>query len=107
MGVLQNTIVFKKLIKSMTAEAEIVIGEVEAVKVSPAHLNVEDDGKLSVKVVDSQNRVQIVYVDLVRTSGNYAYISGLNDDDMLLTSGQAFLSSGELVKYSLLEGSNL
>tara|TARA_A100001015_G_C15043768_1_gene741812 strand:- start:3562 stop:4842 length:1281 start_codon:yes stop_codon:yes gene_type:complete len=90
----------------MTAEAEVIIGEVEAFKVSPAHLNVKDDGQLTVKTVNTQNRVIIVPVNLVRTAGNFAFISGLKEDSLLLTEGQAFLNSGELVKYSLLEDEN-
>ena len=90
----------------MTAEAEVIIGEVKAVKVSPAHLNVKADGQLTVKVVNSQNRVKVIPVDLVRTAGNFAYISGINDGALLLTAGQAFLSNGELVQYSLVEENN-
>ena len=90
----------------MTAEAEVIIGEVRAVKVSPAHLNVKADGQLTVKIVNSQNRVRVIPVDLVRTAGNFAYISGINDGTLLLTAGQAFLSNGELVKYSLVKGNN-
>lgn len=89
----------------MTAEAEIIIGEVKVVKMSPAHLNVQNDGQLTVKVLNEQNRVKIIPVNLVRTAGNFAFISGIEDGALLLTAGQAFLSSGELVKYSLIDGS--
>jgi hypothetical protein len=46
----------------------------------------------------------VVPVQLVRTAGNFAYISGVSDGSLLLTTGQAFLSSGELVSYSMDEG---
>ena len=90
----------------MTAEAEVIIGEVRAVKISPAHLNVQDNGQLTVKIVNDKNRVKIVPVELVRTAGNFAFISGIEDGIILLTAGQAFLSTGELVKYSLIDGNN-
>jgi multidrug efflux system membrane fusion protein len=90
----------------MTAEAEVIIGEVRAVKISPAHLNVQDNGQLTVKIVNDKNRVKIVPVELVRTAGNFAFISGIEDGIILLTAGQAFLSTGELVKYSLINGNN-
>jgi multidrug efflux system membrane fusion protein len=95
-----------KLRAGMTAEAEVITGEVKAVKISPAHLNVQDDGQLTVKVVSAQNRVKALPVELVRTTGNSALISGIDDGILLLTEGQAFLSIGELVKYSLIEGNN-
>ena len=90
----------------MTAEAEVIVGEVNAFKISPAHLNVQNDGQLTVKIVNSRNRVEILPVRLVRTSGNFAYISGLENGVLLLTAGQAFLSDGELVKYSIVEDLN-
>ena len=90
----------------MTAEAEVIVGEVNAFKISPAHLNVQNDGQLTVKIVNSRNRVEILPVKLVRTSGNFAYISGLENGVLLLTAGQAFLSDGELVKYSIVEDLN-
>ena len=92
-----------KLRAGMTAEAEVIIGEVKAFKISPAHLNVLDDGRLSVKLVNELDRVEVIGVKLVRTAGNYAFISGIPDGAILLTSGQAYLNEGELVNYSLNE----
>jgi multidrug efflux system membrane fusion protein len=86
----------------MSAEANVIIDEVEAFKISPAHLNVDENGQLTVKVLNSEGRVEITPVDLVRTSGNLAYISGLENETILLTSGQAFLRSGEKVNFDLI-----
>jgi len=85
----------------MSAEANIIINEVQAFKISPAHLNVDENGQLSVKIVNPEQRVEVTPVELVRTSGNLAYVSGLKDDLILLTMGQAFLRNGEKVSYSL------
>ena len=70
----------------------------KAFKISPAHLNVDENGQLSVKIV-SKEVVKTIPVKLLRTTGNFAFISGLSDGDVLLTSGQAFLSDGEPVNY--------
>ncbi len=83
----------------MSAEASIITEKVNAFKVSPAHLNVDENGQLSVKVA-VDNIVQTIPVKLLRTTGNYAFISGLKNGDILLTSGQAFLSDGEFVSFS-------
>ena len=85
----------------MSAEANIIIDEVEAFKISPAHLNVDENGQLSVKIVNSDQRVKVTPVELVRTSGNLAFISGLRDGQVLLTMGQGFLRNSEKVSYSL------
>ncbi len=95
-----------KLRSGMSAEASIIVDSVEAFKISPAHLNVDDNGQLTVKIVNSNERVEIVPVQLVRTSGNFAYISGVEENSFLLTTGQAFLSKGELVTYALSKGQN-
>ncbi len=87
----------------MSAEANIIIDEVEAFKISPAHLNVDENGQLSVKIVNSDQRVKVTPVELVRTSGNLAFISGLRDGQVLLTMGQGFLRNSEKVSYSLIQ----
>ena len=85
----------------MSAEASITIDSVQAFKISPAHLNVDEDGQLTAKVVDADNKVATKAVSLVRSSGNSAYISGLADGTIVLAAGQAFLSEGEVVRYQL------
>ena len=77
----------------------IIVEKVNAFKISPAHLNVDENGQLSVKVA-VENIVKTIPVKLLRTTGNYAFISGLENGDVLLTSGQAFLSDGEPVSFS-------
>ncbi len=94
---LDNT--YDVLRAGMSAEASIIIEKVNAFKVSPAHLNVDENGQLSVKVA-VDNIVKTIPVKLLRTTGNYAFISGLENGDILLTSGQAFLSDGEPVSFS-------
>ena len=38
---------------------------------------------------------------LVRTSGNFALVSGLLNDDIVLTNGQAFVSPGDEIVYKI------
>ena len=88
----------------MSAEAAIIVDQVPAFPVSPAHLSVTAEGVLSAKVLDVVNRVQLKPVQLVKTEDNLAYIAGLDDGDILLTTGQAFLDVGETVSYELEAG---
>ena len=84
----------------MSVEATINTGTSVAFGVSPAHLLVSENGQLMAKV--SQNDiVRLVPVDVVRTGSEIVYVSGLTDDMILLTVGQAFVSDGEPVTYSL------
>ena len=87
----------------MSSEVSIVIDQAKAFSVSPAHLAISEDGSLRVKTVNSKNVVSIVDVKLIRASGNMAYVSGLNDGDLMLTTGQAFVSEGEKITFEMQE----
>ena len=93
------------LLAGMSAEASVTIDTIGAFQISPAHLSVDEDGQLTAKIVDADNKVATIAVELVRTSGNFALISGLADDAIVLAAGQAFLSQGEAVRYELIENS--
>ena len=89
------------LLAGMSAEASITIDTVKAFRISPAHLNVDDQGQLTAKIATKDNLVATASVELVRTSGNFAYISGLADGTIILAAGQAFLSEGDEVAYEI------
>lgn len=88
----------------MSSEVGIIVDFVPAFAISPAHLSVIGDGVLGVKVLDAAGRVISKPVALVKTENDLAYITGLSDGDILLTTGQAFLSEGEMVAYELEAG---
>ena len=84
----------------MSAEVGILVEKVQAFSISPAHLVIGEDGSLKVKTV----RNNIVYendVFLVRTSGDFALVSGLQNDEIVLTTGQAFVSPGDKIEYKV------
>ena len=49
--------------------------------------------------------VHLVPVEVVRTGAELVFVSGLDDDTILLTVGQAFVSAGDAVTYSLASAS--
>ena len=93
-----------KLRSGMSAEAAIIIDDAKAYRMSPAHLNVDGDGQLTAKIVNEAGFVETVQVSLARTEGNMAYVTGLQNGMIVLAAGQAFLSDGDKVTYSLDEG---
>ena len=93
-----------KLRSGMSAEAAIIIDDAKAYRISPAHLNVDADGQLTAKIANQAGFVETVHVTLERTEGNMAYVTGLQDGMIVLAAGQAFLSDGDKVTYSLEEG---
>ena len=90
----------RSLKAGMSAEVGILVEKVQAFSISPAHLVIGEDGSLKVKTV----REGIVYekdVFLVRTSGDFALVSGLENDQIVLTTGQAFVSPGDEIEYKV------
>ena len=84
----------------MTAEIEIITDKVKAFQVSPAHLSVNNDGKLYAKIV-RDNKVNFKNVNIIESDEGVVNVSGLNNNDIILTKGQAFVEQGDFVQYSL------
>ena len=87
----------------MSAGVRVTIDEVPAFKISPAHLNVDEDGLLSVKTVTPDGIVYVMPVMIAQTVGNAAYVSGLEDGTVILGMGQAFVSEGTKITYKIVE----
>ena len=85
----------------MSAEAQIKIAQVDAFKISPAHLNTDNNGSLYVKVIGLDNQVEERAINILKTRDNFAYISGLTNKTIVLTNGQAFLQSGDTPNYNI------
>ncbi|MDS9949073.1 MAG: efflux RND transporter periplasmic adaptor subunit, partial [Planktomarina sp.] len=90
----------------MSAGVRVIIDKVPAFKISPAHLNVDEEGSLSVKTVVSNGIVKIMPVMIAQTVGNAAYVSGLPDGTLILGMGQAFVSEGSKITYKIGEETN-
>ena len=90
----------------MSAGVRVIIDKVPAFKISPAHLNVDEEGSLSVKTVASNGIVKIMPVMIAQTVGNAAYVSGLPDGTLILGMGQAFVSEGSKITYKIGEETN-
>ena len=90
----------------MSAGVRVIIDKVPAFKISPAHLNVDEEGLLSVKTVVSNGIVKIMPVMIAQTVGNAAYVSGLPDGTLILGMGQAFVSEGSKITYKIGEETN-
>lgn len=86
-----------RLTDGMTAEVALILPERQAHFVSPALLNLDDEGDLGLKVIDENNRVQWRKVDLLGSQTDGAWVAGLGQQAMIITRGQGFVEIGELV----------
>lgn len=87
----------RELPAGSSAEVEIITAEVLAHKVSPAIVNLDDEGQVGVKTVDEQDRVQFHPVTVVRAERSGLWVTGLPGRARIVTVGQGFVSAGEQV----------
>jgi len=92
----KNTLNLKRF--GQSANIQILLGEQRAHKVSPSSLDLDTQGGLLVKGVNSDNRVQSVPVEIIRNEQDGMWLSGIPDEFNLITVGQGFVSAGDLVE---------
>lgn len=83
----------------LSAEIQIPLDQVMAIKISPAQLALDDDGVIGVKWVKDK-QVHFTPIDVVKNDQQGTWIRGLGDEVQLITVGQAFVSEGDEVKVS-------
>ena len=82
----------------VTAEMRIAGGEAQAYRVSPALLTLDANGKLGIKTVDAQSRVQFYPVELAHSEANGVWVTGLPATANIITVGQGYVAAGQLVQ---------
>jgi membrane fusion protein, multidrug efflux system len=83
-----------------SAEIEIPTGSVDAHRLSPALLELDDSGQLGVKIVDEDGRVDFVNVEIVRSDHQGVWVTGLPARARVITAGGGFVSPGRLSRSS-------
>ena len=79
--------------------AEIYIkGKAEAAhKISPAILSLNDQGKLGVRTVTADNRVEFKEINILEDTNSGMWVSGLGEDARIITLGQEYVFQGQTV----------
>jgi len=90
----------------VSATISIPTQEVMATFITPSALSLGDEGELGVKAVDEQDRVRFLPVELVSTTLDGAWVTGIPASTRVITLGQGFVNSGEQVRVRL-SGDNL
>ncbi|MDH3450687.1 MAG: efflux RND transporter periplasmic adaptor subunit, partial [Gammaproteobacteria bacterium] len=78
------------LVSGLTAEVRIPVRYVSAFVLSPALLSLNASDVLGIKVVNSDDRVEFMPVEVVRSTAEGLWISGLPEDTRIITVGQVF-----------------
>ena len=86
-----------RLFDGQTATLYIPQGTHDAYEISPALLIVNDQGGLGLKVLDEEDRVQVLDVSILEAGTTGIWIIGPHGELRLITSGQGFVPDGTQV----------
>ena len=86
-----------RLRSGVTAEIDIRVGELRAHKITPAVFALDDEGRLGVRIIGADDRVEFRLVEVVADDRDGVWVTGLPPQTTLITVGQEFVSAGELV----------
>ncbi len=84
----------------LTAQINIPLQEVVAHRITPAVLALDDAGKVGVRIINAQQRVEFHHVDVVRETADGVWVTGLPSDINLITVGQEMVADGDKVEAS-------
>ena len=84
----------------LSARVELPIESHQAHLVSPALLNLDYQGELYVKALNSDNRVKVFPVSIIRHETSGFWVSGLPEAVSLITHGQGFYQEGDQIDAS-------
>jgi multidrug efflux system membrane fusion protein len=87
----------RALVAGVTTEISIPVRTVTAYRISPALLSLSSADELGIKGVDSDDIVRFYPVQIVRTTVDDLWISGLPKGVRIITVGQGFVRPGERV----------
>lgn len=82
----------------ISAGFEIPTREVMAHRISPALVSLDDAGRVGVKTVDENDRVEFHPIEVIRTATGGIWVTGLPDETRIITVGQGFVREGETVR---------
>lgn len=81
-----------------SATIRVLLPEQPALFLSPAFLSLGEDGRLGVRHVGPEDRVQFTPVTLLSVTTEGAWVTGLPDEVRLITLGGGFVSPGQQVQ---------
>lgn len=85
------------VVEGMTASVRIPLAARKAHRISPAVLGLDDTGRVGVKLVDADNRVDFVPIVIITDEPTHMWVGGLPDRARLITVGQEFVTPGQIV----------
>lgn len=88
----------RDLPSGISVRVRIPVEEVMAHRISPALVTLDSEGRLGIKTVDDDDRVEFHSIDPVRADVTGLWVAGLPDEIRIITVGQGFATVGEPVR---------
>ncbi len=82
----------------VTCEMVVELESIEAAAVPRSAIVFSDDGRLGVRIADSESRAQFVEVEVVDDARDVIWLTGLNKATRVIVVGQDFVKDGDLVE---------
>ena len=82
----------------ISAELSIYKDKIKVHKISPSVLSLGEDGDIGIKVLNKDNEVIFKEIEIIDDTSDYMLISGLDDEENIITVGQQYVSSGDKVE---------
>ena len=82
----------------ITAQLFVPIGEVEATRISPGLLTLNDSGEMGLRYIQADNTVGFAPVTIIDESPQGAWVTGLPKTTQLISLGQDYLAEGVKVR---------
>ena len=86
-----------QLLAGISGEVIIPLAQVQAIKVSPALLALDEQGNVGVKTVEN-NKVKFTGINIVKSETDGIWLSGLGAQADIITLGQGFVRAGDAVE---------
>jgi len=84
-----------------SATISVPVEEVQATFITPSVMSLGSDGELGVKTLNDEDQVVFTPIELVSSSLDGAWVTGIASNARLITLGQGFVNVGERVSPSL------
>ena len=81
----------------VSAEIYIKGTEEPAHKISPAILSLNDQGKLGIRTVTADNKVEFKEIKILEDTSNGMWVAGLGEEARIITLGQEYVFQGQTV----------
>lgn len=94
-----------RLRDGITAEMHVAAATVDAHKITPAILALDDRGQLGVRIVDAQRRVRFMRVAIIGDGPDGVWVVGLPRTVTIITVGQEYVTEGQQVNIVVDQGS--